>query len=66
MRSPLTCGSKEGRAFGRKVVAIQQDTGIPSTPGEQGGHRHLCVTKVCDTFDGQVLLEDNSPSRPQS
>lgn len=42
-------------------MAFQQDSGISSTPGERG-HRRLCVTKVCDTFDGHVLLKDIAPA----
>lgn len=42
-------------------MACQEHTGISSVQGEQG-HRQTRVTKVCDTFDGQVLLEDIAPA----
>lgn len=43
-------------------MAFQQDTGISSIQGAQQGHGQIHVTKVCDTFGEQVLLEDIDPA----
>lgn len=42
-------------------MTFQQDTDVSSIPGEQG-HMQICVTQACDTFRGQVLLEDIAPA----